>query len=148
MNLAIARFDEVANRVLDRVITVRFDANVAGGIDWSFQPLQREIKVRVGETALAQYRTTNHASHDVLGRAIYNVTPEKMGLMFEKTECFCFHEQLLKAGQTVDMPVAFYISPDMANDHNLDDVTEITLSYTFFPAATASAEDGAAARTN
>jgi cytochrome c oxidase assembly protein subunit 11 len=132
--------DGPASRVLDRVITVRFDSNVAPGLDWSFIPLQREMTVRVGETSLAQFRATNLSSRDVVGTAVHNVTPDKMGLLVEKTECFCFQEQVLKAGETVDMPVAFYIDPSIADDRNLDDVSEITLSYTFFPSATASAE--------
>jgi cytochrome c oxidase assembly protein subunit 11 len=140
--------DGPADRVLDRIITVRFDANVASGLDWSFAPLQREIKVRVGETSLAQYRATNLSSRDVVGHAVYNVTPDKMGFLFEKTECFCFQEQVLKAGQTVDMPVAFYIDPKIADDHNLDDVSEITLSYTFFPKVGASVEAALASGTN
>jgi cytochrome c oxidase assembly protein subunit 11 len=126
-----------SSRVLDRVITVRFDANVGAGLDWSFQPLQREIKVRIGETGLAQYRTTNLSGRDVVGRALYNVTPDKVGQLFDKIECFCFQEQTLKAGETVDMPVAFYIDPKIADDPDLDDVSEVTLSYTFFPAETA-----------
>jgi cytochrome c oxidase assembly protein subunit 11 len=137
-----------SDRVLDRVITVRFDANVGAGLDWSFQPLQREIKIRIGENGLAQYRATNHSNRAIVGRAQYNVTPDKVGQLFDKIECFCFQEQVLKAGETVDMPVAFYIDPEIADDPSLDDVSEVTLSYTFFPAETASAEALLAAGAN
>lgn len=132
--------DGPSTRTLDRIITVRFDANVNPGLDWEFAPVQREVKSRVGETTLAFYRATNLSSRDVVGRAVFNVTPDKAGVFFDKIACFCFDEQTLKAGQTVEMPLSFFIDPEIADDHNLDDVTEITLSYTFFPAATASLE--------
>jgi cytochrome c oxidase assembly protein subunit 11 len=140
--------DGPPDRVLDRVITIRFDANVAPGLDWSFVPVQRRLEIRVGETALAYYRATNHSSRRVVGTATYNVTPDKAGLFFDKIECFCTQEQVLEPGQSLDMPVAFYIAPEIAADANLDDVRDVTLSYTFFPAGTASADVETAARTN
>jgi cytochrome c oxidase assembly protein subunit 11 len=119
----------------DRVITVRFNADVNSGLPWSFQPERRSIEIKVGEQTLAFYRATNHADRPVTGMATFNVTPDKAGAYFDKIECFCFAEQTLKPGQTVEMPVTFYVDPAILTDRGLDDVDTITLSYTFFRAA-------------
>jgi len=119
---------------LDREITVRFDASVNGELPWTFQPVQREIKLKVGENGLAFYGARNRAKRPVTGTATFNVTPLKAGAYFVKVDCFCFTEQRLEPGQSVDMPVAFYIDPAIADDPGLDEVTTITLSYTFFRA--------------
>ena len=116
----------------DRIITVQFDASVAKGMPWSFKPEQREVKVRLGEEALAFYRATNPLTRKVMGTATYNVTPHKAGPYFNKIECFCFTEQVLEPGASADMPVSFFVDPDIINDPNMDDVRTITLSYTFF----------------
>jgi cytochrome c oxidase assembly protein subunit 11 len=129
--------------VSDRVVTVRFNADVNSGLPWSFQPAQRSIQVKVGEQALAFYRATNHADRPVTGTASFNVTPDKAGAYFDKIECFCFTEQTLKPRQTVEMPVTFYIDPAILTDRGLDDVDTITLSYTFFRAADDAARNGA-----
>ena len=121
-------------KVLDRVITVRFNADVNGKLPWAFQPVQREVKVRLGEQALAFYQARNDADAPIVGTATFNVTPPKAGAYFNKVECFCFTEQRLDPGRSVDMPVTFFVDPEMVNDRNLDDVTTITLSYTFFKA--------------
>jgi len=118
--------------VSERMITIQFDAGVAGGMPWQFKPAQREIKVRLGEEALAFYRASNPLKRSVMGSATYNVTPHKAGPYFNKIECFCFTEQVLEGGRSVDMPVSFFVDPDIVNDPNLDDVRTITLSYTFF----------------
>ena len=118
--------------VSDRLITVRFNADVARGMPWRFQPVQREISLRVGETGLAFYRAVNETDQRIVGTATYNVTPQKAGLYFAKLDCFCFTEQVLEPGQSADMPVQFFVDPEIADDRNLDDVTTITLSYTFF----------------
>jgi len=123
-----------ADRVLDRRITVRFNADAASELPWRFQPQQRQIDVRVGEQALAFYRARSTADEAVTGTATFNVTPAKAGLYFSKIDCFCFTEQTLQPGETVDLPVQFFIDPAIADDPNLDDVTTITLSYTFFRA--------------
>ena len=128
----------VSDKVVDRSITVRFDANVNPALDWRFAPTQKSIKLSLGENALAFYRAENTGSGPLVGTATFNVTPDKAGIYFNKVECFCFQEQLLAPNQVIDMPVSFFIDPDMMNDPNLDDVTTITLSYTFFRSRTQS----------
>lgn len=123
-----------ADRVLDRTMTVRFDSNVNPELPWRFDPAQRSMKLRVGETRLAFYRATNTGRDTLVGTATFNVTPDKAGLYFDKIDCFCFTEQVLRPGETVDMPVSFYLDPDLAEDAKMDGVTTITLSYTFFRA--------------
>jgi cytochrome c oxidase assembly protein subunit 11 len=103
-------------------------------LDWWFKPTQQSINLAVGENALAFYKAKNRGDQSIVGTATFNVTPEKAGLYFNKVECFCFTEQVLAPQEEVDMPVSFFIDPDIANDPNLDDVTTITLSYTFFRA--------------
>jgi cytochrome c oxidase assembly protein subunit 11 len=121
-------------KTTDRIIRVRFDSNVAAGLGWEFRPVQREMDVKVGETALAFYRTKNISGHGQWGSASYNVTPEVTGAYFTKMHCFCFEKQHLRAGEEVDMPVQFFIDPSMVDDKTLDGVKTITLSYTFFAA--------------
>jgi cytochrome c oxidase assembly protein subunit 11 len=128
-----------AAAVAGRIITIRFNADVNPALPWSFQPLQRQIRVRVGEQALALYRATNHADRAVTGQATFNVTPDKAGPYFDKIQCFCFTEQTLQAGQSVDMPVTFFVDPAILKDRTQDDLDTITLSYTFFRAADDSA---------
>ena len=123
---------ERSNTVSDRPIKVRFDA-MTTNIDWAFQPIQRQIELKVGENALAFYRATNRTTASLTGTATFNVTPLKVGAYFSKVECFCFTEQTLGPGETIEMPVAFYVDPAIDEDPNLKDVKTITLSYTFYP---------------
>lgn len=125
--------------VSDRMMNIRFDSTV-NGLDWAFQPVRREVRVRVGETMVAYFRAHNNSDRAVTGSATFNVTPLKAGGYFTKIECFCFTEQRLEPGQTVDMPVTFFVDPEISGNVNLDDVETITLSYTFYPVAT-SGED-------
>jgi cytochrome c oxidase assembly protein subunit 11 len=118
--------------VSDRVITVRFDANTGGDLPWRFRPVQPRVDVRIGEETLAFYRAENQSGRRVVGTATFNVTPHKAGPYFDKIDCFCFTEQALDPGETAEMPVSFYIDPAVLEDPDLDDVTTITLSYTFF----------------
>ena len=122
--------------VLDRTVKVRFDSNVDINLPWRFQPLEREVKVRLGEEKLVHYRVTNVSQRPIVGTSTYNVTPETAGPWFNKLQCFCFTEQLLMPGQSVDMPVVFFVDPEMDKDRRYDNVRTITLSYTFFEAKT------------
>ena len=125
---------EAPERVVDRIITVRFNADVSRSLAWKFRPAQRSIDVRLGEQALAFYAARNEADVPTTGTAVFNVTPAKAGPYFNKVDCFCFDEQTLAPGQSADMPVSFFVDPALADDRNLNDITTITLSYTFFNA--------------
>jgi cytochrome c oxidase assembly protein subunit 11 len=129
--------------VTDRLMTVRFDSNTAPQLAWHFQPEQLKISVKIGETALAFFRATNTGDTTITGTASYNVTPDKVGLYFNKVECFCFTKQTLAPGESAEMPVSFFVDPDIVNDPNLDDVQTITLSYTFFKAQDGDGRDKA-----
>lgn len=113
-------------------VTVSFNADVDHGLPWRFQPAQRSLNVVVGEQTMAFYEAVNRADHPVVGRAVYNVTPFKIGSYFSKISCFCFDEQTLQAGERVEMPVSFYVDPAMLEDPDTREVKQITLSYTFF----------------
>lgn len=125
---------QAAPGAVDRSVTVRFDASTAKGLPWRFQPGQRAVTVKLGEQALAFYTATNTGPNPVVGTATFNVTPAKAGKYFNKIACFCFTEQRLEPGQTVEMPVSFFVDPALADDEHASEVTTITLSYTFFEA--------------
>jgi cytochrome c oxidase assembly protein subunit 11 len=115
------------------VITVRFDTNV-NGIDWRFEPVQASQTVHFGENKLAFFRATNLSNHPLTGRALYNVVPLQAGTYFSKLECFCFKNQTLAPGQSAEFPVVYTVDPRYAQDRDTRGQSEITLSYTFFPA--------------
>jgi cytochrome c oxidase assembly protein subunit 11 len=119
---------------LDRKITVRFDANVAAGLPWRFEPEVTSIDLKLGEVATVVYHVTNLSARDTAGMAGYNVAPLTVGAYFDKINCFCFTEQHLKAGEKQDMTVVFYVDPSLVKDSDQDDLNTITLSYTFYPA--------------
>ncbi len=119
--------------VLDRTLTVRFDANVSPDLPWRFEPLQKKLDIKIGENTLALYRATNTSDKAITGTAVFNVAPEAAGSHFNKVQCFCFTEQRLEAGQTVDMAVSFYVDPGWVEDEDTKDFSELTLSYTFYP---------------
>lgn len=127
------RATQASATVLERTVTVRFDATVAPNLQWTFAPVQREVKVKFGETSLAFYRATNLSTKPVVGTASFNVTPDQVGVYFNKLECFCFTEQRLEPGESVDMPVSFFVDPAMVTDKDAAHIGQITLSYTFFP---------------
>ena len=125
----------------ERLFIVRFNADVGQGMPWRFRPDQREMTVRVGESALAFYTATNPSDETVAGSATYNVTPVKAGLYFNKVHCFCFDKQTLAPGESARLPVSFFVDPEIVNDRNLDEVSTITLSYTFFESTAPTADD-------
>lgn len=122
-----------AEFVSDRTITIRFDSNVSPDLSWEFKPVQKVIKVRIGEPSLIFYQARNTSKRDTVGTASFNVTPEGAGIYFNKIQCFCFNEQRLAAGQIADMPVDFYIDPAILEDEDAKRIKEVTLSYTMFP---------------
>ncbi len=129
------RADHAPDEAGTRVVTVRFNADIGGkNLPWSFAPVEREVKVRVGEERLIHYRAKNNSPQPVIGTATFNVTPAKAAVYFQKIACFCFEEQRLEPGESIDMPVSFFVDPDIARDPNTREVTTITLSYTFFRA--------------
>ena len=128
------RAGKAPDQVLDRVIRVRFDANVDGSLPWSFTPDQKYIDVKIGETALAFFKATNNTAAPITGRAVFNVSPEISGRYFTKIECFCFKQQTLAAHATVEMPVTFFVDPKIVDDEDTNTIDEITLSYTFYRA--------------
>lgn len=128
-----------------RSITVRFNANTSPELPWQFHPLQPSVTLKLGDEAIAFYAARNEAGQPVSGVSTYNVTPERAGKYFHKTACFCFTEQTLAPGQDVQMPVAFWVDPAIAQDPYVRDVTTITLSYTFFRSLDDAARAGALA---
>ncbi len=119
--------------VLDRRILVRFDANVAAGLPWRFEPEQPAVEVRIGDVVTVNYRVTNLSAQATAGQASYNVWPPTVGAFFSKINCFCFTEQRFEPGETRDMPVVFFVDPELAKDSEQDGLTSITLSYTMYP---------------
>lgn len=113
-------------------IRITFNGSVSDVLPWKFTPQQREVRVLPGETALAFYTATNKSKEDIIGVATYSVTPGQVAPYFSKIQCFCFEEQRLNAGETVDMPVFFYIDPEFVNDPTMRGIEQVTLSYTFF----------------
>ncbi|KAG6360170.1 hypothetical protein INS49_011226 [Diaporthe citri] len=130
--------DDLASRLVPvegaKRLRVTFNASVSDVLPWKFTPQQREVRVLPGETALAFYTATNTSDKDIIGVATYSVTPAQVAPYFSKIQCFCFEEQRLNAGETVDMPVFFYLDPDMLTDLNMKGIETVTLSYTFFKA--------------
>lgn len=118
--------------ILDQTIKVRFDASLERDMPWTFQPEIREMEIRIGETGLAFYEAHNPLDVPVAGQAAYNVTPYEAGAFFDKIECFCFTEQVLQPGETVMMPVSFFVDPAIVDDREGQYVHTITLSYTFY----------------
>lgn len=134
-----------AGAILDRTVKVRFDASVNRGFPWEFKPMQTEMTLRIGEEGMAFYEAYNPTDRPIAGQAAYNVYPYEAGAYFDKIECFCFTEQVLMPGERVEMPVNFFVDPEMVNDRDAKYVKHITLSYTFFeidlPDATQAALD-------
>lgn len=143
---ATLKADTAPGTILDRTVTVRFDASTQQGMAWTFLPVAREMTLRLGETGLAFYEAYNPTDRVIAGTATFNVTPDAAGGFFTKIDCFCFTEQVLQPGERVQMPVTFFVDPAMVDDPEGTFVKSITLSYTFYetdlpaaalPAATA-----------
>jgi cytochrome c oxidase assembly protein subunit 11 len=131
--------DAGSDVVLDRMVTIRFDANTTRGMAWHFQAQQRQMTLKIGETGLAFYTASNPTTRAITGTATFNVTPPQAGAYFNKIECFCFTEQTLKPGESVSMPVVFFVDPKVRKDEATKTIDEITLSYTFYPVETGQA---------
>jgi cytochrome c oxidase assembly protein subunit 11 len=129
------RAEKPPSREAAALVTVRFNAETAPGLGWEFHPLQNAVFVHPGEQRQIFYRAVNKTAAPVTARAVYNVTPYKVGIYFDKLQCFCFSDQTLAPGQSVDMGVLFFVDPDILSDPNTSEVRSITLSYTMFPAA-------------
>ncbi|WP_299782401.1 cytochrome c oxidase assembly protein [uncultured Roseobacter sp.] len=124
--------DVAPDDVLDQTIKVRFDGSLHSEMAWTFKPVEREMEVRIGETGLAFYEAYNPTNRPIAGSASYNVTPYQAGGFFNKIQCFCFEEQILQPGERVQMPVTFYVDPEIVDDRDGKYVHTITLSYTFY----------------
>ncbi|MFS4582318.1 cytochrome c oxidase assembly protein [Phaeobacter sp. C3_T13_0] len=124
--------EQGSETVLDNTVTVRFDASKERNMPWEFTPVEREMEIKIGETGLAFYEAFNPTDRPVAGQASYNVTPYSAGAFFEKIACFCFEEQVLQPGERVEMPVTFFVDPEIVEDRDGKYVHTITLSYTFY----------------
>ena len=127
-----AQADAGSDVILDRTINIRFDGSLSSGMPWEFKPVQREMTVRIGETGLAFYEAYNPTDRPIAGQASYNVFPFTAGGYFNKIACFCFTEQVLQPGERLQMPVTFFVDPEIVDDPDGKFVEEITLSYTFY----------------
>lgn len=136
----VSQAQAAPGRVLDKTVTIRFDANVRN-LPWDFKPEQVSQQVRIGDTGLAFYRVTNRGDTAVTGRASYNVLPTQAGAYFQKLECFCFTDQTIAPGATVEFPVVYFVAPEFAEDFETRGAEEITLSYTFFASGADEAGD-------
>jgi cytochrome c oxidase assembly protein subunit 11 len=120
---------------IDRTVTVRFDANIANGLGWSFRPEQRSVTIKLGEVAKVAFIAENRGGKVSTGKAAFNVQPDAAGAYFNKIACFCFTDQTLEPGERVEMPVVFFVDPSVTRDADMQGIDTITLSYTFFPSA-------------
>jgi cytochrome c oxidase assembly protein subunit 11 len=139
------RADAAPAKSTDQMISIRFDANTSGALPWKFQPRQTEMKIKIGEQAMAYFDATNIGSKTNTGSAVFNVTPPAAGAYFNKIQCFCFTKQTLAAGQSLEFPVMYFVDPAILQDADAKGIHEITLSYTFYPAE---ADKTAEAKTN
>jgi cytochrome c oxidase assembly protein subunit 11 len=124
--------ERAPDQILGRQLSIRFDSNVAPGLPWRFEPEVNEVKVRIGEVTTVHYKVINQAAREITAQASYNVSPPQVGGYFNKINCFCFTQQTLKAGETREMAVVFYIDPEIVKDRDQNDLNTITLSYTFY----------------
>jgi cytochrome c oxidase assembly protein subunit 11 len=126
------RAETNVNKILDHTIRIRFDGSIDSGLAWEFKPVQKEMTIKVGETGIAFYEAYNPTNQSISGAASYNVFPFSAGSFFTKIDCFCFEEQILAPGERIQMPVTFYVDPEIMNDSEGKFIEQITLSYTFY----------------
>ncbi|MGK6313854.1 cytochrome c oxidase assembly protein [Neorhizobium sp. DT-125] len=126
------RVEQYSDTILDKTIQVTFDANISPGLNWEFKPA-KAVNPKIGETLQVEYTATNRSPEATTGTAVFNVTPMEAGAYFNKVECFCFTEQTLEPGQSVSMPVVFFVDPEIAKAAETKNIKTITLSYTFYP---------------
>ena len=134
----VRRATAAPDKVLDHQVTVRFDVNVRD-LPWDFAAEQTSQTMKIGETKVAIFKVTNHSDQAVTGRAVFNLVPEQSAVYFHKISCFCFSDQTVGPHQTVELPVLYFVDPKFTQDINTKDLTDVTLSYTFFPAVDAKA---------
>ncbi len=127
------RVEQASDVILDQTIKVRFDANTGPGLPWTFEPVQREVELKIGETVQILYKARNNSSKATTGQATFNVTPEQTGAYFNKVQCFCFTETTLQPGEELEMPVVFFVDPEIVKAVETKGIHTITLSYTFYP---------------
>jgi cytochrome c oxidase assembly protein subunit 11 len=126
-----------SSEVTDRTVKIRLDANVSNGLSWNFRPEKAVVPVKIGETATIFYHIENRGTTEATGVATYNVQPDLAGSYFNKLQCFCFSDLKLAPGESLDVPVVFFVDPVILKERDLANLDEITLSYTFFPAKAA-----------
>lgn len=129
----VQRAEKAPEAATGRMIAVRFDANTSKDLAWSFHPAQNVMQVKVGEQSIAYFKASNLSDKPLTGSAVFNVSPPQAGAYFNKIQCFCFTEQTLKPGETIDLPVSFFVDPGLLQDPDAEGIKEITLSYTFYP---------------
>lgn len=139
------RAEKASDVVIDRMVKVHFDANVAAELPWTFEPMQSSVDVKIGENTLAFYKATNNSDQVTTGSAVFNVAPDQVGVHFNKVQCFCFTEQRLEPGQTVEMAVSFFVDPAFVTDVETKNLSELTLSYAFYPVVAPKKPEGQAA---
>jgi cytochrome c oxidase assembly protein subunit 11 len=132
----VRRAKVAPDEVLGKTVVIRFDTNV-DGLPWDFSAENNNQVIKIGETKVATFKVTNHSDKPITGRAVFNVVPEQAAVYFEKLACFCFSDQTIPAGKTVELPVLYFVDPKYATDINTRNKKEITLSYTFYPATDA-----------
>jgi cytochrome c oxidase assembly protein subunit 11 len=140
--------ENAPDKATSQQISIRFDANVDSTLGWNFRPKQNTMIVNIGEPAMAHFVASNEGSTPTTGTAVFNVTPAEAGIFFNKIECFCFTEQTLKAGETAELPVQFFVDPAILEDPDTRSIREITLSYTFYPAKSKAPEKQANLKNN
>jgi cytochrome c oxidase assembly protein subunit 11 len=121
-------------KILDQEVKVLFNTDINSKLGWEFKPLQSSVKVKIGESALVFFTAENKSNKPTTGVAVYNVTPHQMGAYFNKIQCFCFNNQTLQPGEKITFPVVFFIDPEIINDKEISDISNATLSYSFFEA--------------